>query len=263
MKKKVALLCDYGMDDAIATLYLLKHATLFEKIDILAIGGNFPQKDSLVNIKRLLTYADSVPSNLRVVDTASAPQSENHIPEIHGNDGMGDVLPAVFEEKAPVITYEEWLRDVDADTVIVSLGPCSVTQDILQKKGALPLILMAGNVAEPPNYNGYEFNHGMDTAAFAETVKHPHAVATLDTCHVPACNLNMLTLPAEGLFARMLQRYQALSKGRGEEICSVYDMVAVAYLIHPDRFVTEDATDPDGNRLSLLRYVSKKSILED
>ncbi len=263
MKKKVALLCDYGLDDALATLYLLKHSALFEKIDILTIGGNFSQKTSLKNIKRLLTCANKVPSCLRLVDTASAPQSENCIPEIHGEDGMGDVLPPKFEEKTPVLSYEEWLREVDRDTVIVSLGPCSVTQDILHRKGAFPLILMAGNIAEPPNYNGYEFNHGMDTEAFAASVKYPHAIATLDTCHVPACDLNQLSLPEKGLFAQMLRRYQALSKGRGEEVCSVYDLVAVAYLVHPDRFTTESAFDSDGNCLTVLRYISEKSILAD
>lgn len=263
MKKKVALLCDYGLDDAIATLYLLERADAFERIDILAIGGNFSQKTSLENIKRILTYTDTVPAHLRVVDTAAAPQSEENIPEIHGKDGMGDVLPAAFEEKAEVISYERWLEEVDPETVIVSLGPCTVTADILKRKGAMPLILMAGNVAEPPNYNGYEFNHGMDTAAFAASVRYPHAAATLDTCHVPACNLNLLALPTDGLFARMMRRYQALSQGRGEEVCSVYDMVAVVYLVHPERFETVAATDPDGNRLTQLRYISEKSILED
>jgi inosine-uridine nucleoside N-ribohydrolase len=125
----------------------------------------------------------------------------------------------------------------------------------------MPLILMAGNVAEPPNYKGYEFNHGMDTAAFSAAVRYPHAVATLDTCHHPACNLNLLELPTEGLFAKMLRRYQALSLGRGETVCSVYDMVAVIYLIHPERFRTESAVDTDGNRLTLLRYTGETPIL--
>jgi inosine-uridine nucleoside N-ribohydrolase len=103
----------------------------------------------------------------------------------------------------------------------------------------------------------------MDTAGFAFAVSHPHAVATLDTCHSPACNLNLQELPTEGLFARMMRRYQALSLGRGETVCSVYDMVAVVYLVYPERFTTEQCVDPDGNFLTMLRYISEKSILED
>ncbi|MBQ8340407.1 MAG: nucleoside hydrolase [Clostridia bacterium] len=263
MKKKVALLCDYGLDDALATLYLLRYAERFTQIDILPIGGNFPRETSFTNAKRLLTYGEAVPRQLRLVDTVTAPQSESCIPEIHGKDGMGDVLPTDYREMAPVISYEQWLSELDDSYVIVSLGPCTITRDILERKGALPLILMAGNVAEPPNYNGYEFNHGMDTAGFAAAVRYPHAVATLDTCHAPTCNLIGQTLPTEGLFARMLHRYLALSRGRGETVCSVYDMVAVVYLIHPERFRTEAVVDPQGNHLSLLRYISEKSILAD
>lgn len=258
--KKVALLCDYGLDDAIATLYMLKHAQKFDKIDIVPVGGNFPLSTAFVNAKRLLTCVKDVPANIRIVDAGCAPQSEENIPEIHGKDGMGDILPSEYSDDFKVISYCEWLDGLDSDYVIVSLGPCTVTADIFRKKGALPLIIMGGNIAEPPNYKGYEFNHGLDTASFAECVRYPHAVATLDTCHVDLCNLNLLTIDEDGLFSKLLLRYLEMSQERGETVCSVYDMTAVVYLIHPERFETALMKDKDENTLCVLKYIADVPI---
>lgn len=260
-KKNVALLCDYGLDDAIATVYLLMHAKQFGRIDILPIAGNFPLAASHINAQRLLSNMEVLPEHVRIVDTAAIEQNEEHLPDIHGKDGMADVLPAAFEPKVPVITYEQWIPEVDSSYVIVSLGPCTVTLDLLKRVGQLPLILMAGNIAEPPNFHGYEFNHGMDIPAFAACVKYPHVCATLDTCHVPKCDLMQLSLPTEGLLAKLLAGCLALSRGRGEQLCCAYDLTAVVYLLHPERFCTEEAPDPDGNRITLLRYISEEPIV--
>ncbi len=261
MSKNIALLCDYGLDDAIATLYLLDRAEKFDKIDILPISGNFPVEESFVNAKRLLTYYEGDLKNVRIVDTKAVPQKGDRIPEIHGNDGMGDVLPKEYEEKVPVVTYDEWLKEVDNDYTVVSVGPCSVTIDLLKKKGALPLIMMAGNISEPPNYNGYEFNHGVDTEAFADCVKYPHFIATLDTCHITKCDFNKIDFKVNGLFGKMVNRYIEMSHSRNEEVCSAYDLVAIVYLIHPERFEAYEAVDKDQNKLSVLRYVSEKPII--
>ena len=256
-KKNLALLCDYGMDDAIGTLYLFEHAHQFNKIDIVAIGGNFPLKQTLINAKRIITHYNGKLDNVTVVDTSSIAQPEEILADIHGEDGMGDLLPQDYNEDITVLDYDEWLEGIDDNYVIVSLGPCTVTIDILEKKGSLPLIMMAGNINEPPNYKGYEFNHGMDIQAFAKCVKYPHAAATLDTCHCPACNLNLHELPKEGMFAKMLARYRDMSRGRGEEICSVYDLTALVYLTHPQRFESAVMEDKDGNPVNVLKYISQ------
>ncbi len=261
-KKSLALLCDYGLDDAIATLYLLKNSHFFDKIDILPIGGNFPLKQAMKNAKRLLTYVEELPENVRIVDTSSVKQTEEYLPDIHGNDGMGDVLPDSYEEKTATVSYEDWLLDVDENYIVVSLGPCAVTLDIFKNKGALPLIMMAGNIAEAPNYNGYEFNHGLDTYSFSECVKYPHLVATLDTCHCKPCNLKEKTFNRNDLLSKMIKRYIDLSVERKEPACYVYDLTAAVYLTHPERFTHTKATDKDDNVLSVLKYISDKPIIE-
>ena len=260
-KKSLAMLCDYGLDDAIATLYLLEYADCFDRIDIVPIGGNFPFKSTFVNAKRILTNSGKDLHNLRIVDTSSVPQPEEHIPDIHGNDGMGDVLPEEYFDAVPVIDYDAWLDELDSSYVLVSLGPCTVTLDILKRYGDLPLVMMAGNISEPPNYNGYEFNHGLDTRAFAECVKHPHVCATLDTCHNPLCDLNLFENSQKGLLKTLLDRYREMSRARHEAVCSVYDLTAVVYLIHPEYFTTEMLADKDGNEVAVLRYIFNEPIV--
>ncbi len=260
-KKNLAVLCDYGLDDAIATLYLLNYSYMFGQIDILPIAGNFSLEKAYINAKRLITYNENMPANLRIVDTSCVLQNEESVSEIHGRDGIGDILPEAVEETAEVIGYEKWIKEIDDSYVILSLGPCTVTRDILNKKGSLPLVMMGGNIAQPPNYNGYEFNHGMDTGAFAECVKYPHLVATLDTCHCHQCDINHAELSDHNLLGKMLIRYRELSRDRKEAECYVYDLVAADYVVHPERFSSETAQDKDGNTLSVLKYISEKPII--
>ncbi len=258
---KLALLCDYGLDDMVATLYLLKHADKFEQIDILPVGGNFPLADAFNNAKRILTYVERLPSNVNLVDTSSVAQFEEKLAEIHGADGIGNFLPKEHKYDGKVLDYDVWLGTVDESYVIMSLGPCTVTADILKNKSVNSLILMCGNIAEPPNHGEYEFNHGMDPAAFSECVEKPHFVATLDTCHCEQCDFNRIKIENDGLFERAIKKAVELSNSRGEKSCYIYDLVAAKYLLHPELFTSYSATDPFGNRLNVLKYISTEQII--
>ena len=262
-KKNLAMLCDYGLDDAIATLYIFRYAHMFGKIDILPVAGNFPKNEVFINAKRIASHCEKLPPSVRIVDTSCISQPEESLPYIHGSDGMGDVIPASFEERVPVISYSDWLGELDETYTVLSLGPCTVTEEILKAKGCLPLVMMAGNITEPPNYNGYEFNHGLNTKAFSYCVKYPHAAATLDSCHCYPCDLNHIEITGDDLFAQFSRRYQELSNGRNEAACYVYDLTAAVYVVHPDRFIIEEKTDKDNNTVSVLKYVSDKNILTD
>ncbi len=253
MTKKLAVLCDYGLDDAIATTYILDRADRFDRIDILPIGGNFPRDISHSNAKRILSYYKHL-SNVRIVDTSSVKQPSESLPDIHGGDGIGDVLDGKCDCTAPVIDYNDWIKTVGDDYTMLSLGPCTVTLDILKKVGARPLVLMCGNISEPPNFKGYEFNHALDINAFAECVKYPHASATLDSCHHPKCDFYKIDLSGDGLFYRLARRSAELARERGEGLCAIYDLVAAVYLIEPERFDVEVMTDKDGNRVSVIKY---------
>ncbi len=259
--KSLALFCDYGLDDAAATLYLLKNANKFKNIYILPVAGNVPLKTSHINALRLLTYVEEVPENVHIIDTSSVPQNEEYLPSIHGKDGIGDILPLEFDKTIEATPYDEWLKNVDDSFILASVGPCTVPLDVLSKKGQLELLIMGGNVNEKPNYKGYEFNHGMDVDAFAKCVKHPHFVGTLDTCHHPLCDFNLYESESNSLFDKVVKRGVQMSNERGEKGSFIYDLITVIFLIHPEKFIAEKLTDKDANELTVLKYIGEKFIL--
>lgn len=258
---KIAVLCDYGMDDAVATLYLFKYADRFETIDILPVGGNFPLSEVIVNAKRILTYAENLPANVRLIDTSAIKQPCERLTDIHGEDGMGCFLPEEENYSGSVIGFDEWLEGVDEDYIIVSLGPCTVTLEILKSKRVGSLVLMCGNIAEPPNYKEYEFNHGVNPEAFSECVKYPHCSVTLDTCHNKYCDFFLIENKEEGWLKNAIERAKELSRERNEAFCAIYDLAAVAYLLEPERFTNEIKTDPFGNKVNVLSYIDNKFLL--
>ncbi len=261
MKKKIALFCDYGLDDACATLYLFRNANKFEQIDILPIGGNMPFSVSFNNAKRLLHNVEELPNNIRLIDASEIKCPEECIPHIHGNDGMGDVIFSVKTPETATTPYSEWLKEVDDSYIFVSLGPCTLPLDALKKTGEHELLIMGGNISEPPNFMGYEFNHALDLNAFSECVKFNHFAATLDTCHNEKCDFYKIKLNGDGLFEKMVEGSVVLSRKRGEKGCYIYDLITVVFLIHPEKFSSEIKTDKDGNKINVLKYVSDETIL--
>ena len=51
---RIILFCDYGVDDAVATLHILSHADMFGAIDIAPIGGNVSVETAYRNAHTLL-----------------------------------------------------------------------------------------------------------------------------------------------------------------------------------------------------------------
>ena len=258
---KIALLCDYGIDDAVATLYLLKYADRFEQIDILPVGGNFPLGEVMVNAKRLLTYAENSQKNIRIVDTSVIEQPCERLTDIHGEDGIGNFLPEEENYNGEIIGFNKWLQSIGEDYTIVSLGPCTVTLEILKAKKVANLIFMCGNIAEPPNYKNYEFNHGVNPEAFSECLKYPHYSVTLDTCHTKNCDFFLIENKENGWLSKAIERAKELSHERNEAFCAIYDLAAVVYLLEPDRFTSEILEDPFGNKINVLKYADKSYIL--
>ena len=187
MSRFYAVLCDYGLDDAVATVHLLNNLKPADRLDVVPVGGNSEVSVAFRNAQTLLSNYDGDLSNVRIVDTRRIVQPWAKLPSIHGEDGMGDLFAHV-SSGLPVVGFSEWIEE-KAPLYVVSLGPCTVTSEILKKRTVTDLLIMGGCVAEEPNFNGYEFNHYLDIPAFNECVKYPHAVATLDSCRAPRFNL--------------------------------------------------------------------------
>ena len=121
---------------------------------------------------------------------------------------------------------------------------------------------MGGNISEEPNYNGYEFNQGMDKEAFKSCIQHPHVIATLDSCHNKNCDFYHININSTNLSSKFIIRYIKLSSERKEKESYIYDFITILYLFTPEKFNILTKMDRDGNKLSILEYTDKSTILE-
>jgi inosine-uridine nucleoside N-ribohydrolase len=254
MNRKFVLLCDYGLDDAVATVFLLDNRDETDAVDIVPIGGNSEVGVAYRNAQTLLASYEGNLKGVRIVDTRNVSQPWAKLPSIHGEDGLGDIL-APKESSVAVLSYDEWIKEDSGAFTLVSLGPCTLTEDILKKKGADELLIMAGCVNENPNFNGYEFNHALDIPAFERCVKYPHKIATLDTCRTPSFNYANRRYDGKTLFEKLTNRVIELAKARHPNNCYIYDYITVNYLFKPELFTFQKSVDSDGNILNELKVI--------
>lgn len=261
---KLILFCDYGLDDASATYDALSHARAdgFESVDLVAIGGNVPSAVALENARKLVSNCDFPLPCVRIVDTTAIPQPNEYLKDIHGDDGMGDL----FEERplcVPVLSFEEWLSSVGGEYCLLSLGPMTLVPRLLERGGCRKFVFMGGNVAQTPNFHGYEFNHALDRQAFAYAVGHyEHVAVTMDTCRNPLLNIQQKEITGGGIARAIVRRSRELTFRSGEIGCYVWDDMAVKYLRHPEWFALERAKDRDGNVLTVAKYIYGKEYLD-
>ncbi len=249
--KRYVLMCDYGLDDAVATVYFLNNRAPGSLVDIMPVGGNCDVTVSHRNAQTLLAHYDGDKTGVRIIDTRSVRQNGSSLPSIHGVDSMGDVLE-VKTSDLPVISYAEWLAE-SAPLYLISLGPCTLTLEILQKRVVDDLLIMGGNVGEVPNFNGYEFNHAMDIPAFNACVRYPHVAATLDTCRTPRFNYIDRVQPGNTLLERLINAAIRLAYARHPDNSYIYDFITLHYLFESETFTVVPTTDKDGNKINMLK----------
>lgn len=250
---RITVFCDYGLDDAIATLHILDNADMFGAIDIVPVGGNVDVFTAYRNAHTLLAAAGADGSKVRIVDTREIVQGSADIPDVHGVDGIGDVLKAA-QSGLTVVKFDEYKAELTECAVphrdcVLSLGPCTVPNML----GYVPFctIVMGGTTKEPPNYGGYEFNEALDLKAFKALAFDATAVATLDTCH--NAGIDFADIGKTELARKMINRYIELCKARNAPV-AVYDYVAALAVTHPQLFSAQRIRRSDGveyNELSL------------
>lgn len=249
---RLIILSDYGLDDAAATAHIFEHRAIFGEIDILAVAGNVSADTSLLNAKKLLSNLTADMTGVRLVDTGTRTQRYSQLPSIHGEDGMGDLL-SLKPLKVPVVSYDQFAADLRDGATVLSLGPLTVTCDLLERMRPGLLVMMAGLTDAQPNFNGYEFNHYLDREAFSRAVRYPHVIATLDTCRVPRFNMIDRVGQVPGVRGALIDRAIELAAARHPDNCYIYDLVAAEFLTAPDTFTAAWRTDPWGNRLRELK----------
>lgn len=259
VRMDLVLFCDYGLDDAVATADALLHAAEdgYARADLVAVGGNVPAGVAFRNAKKLLSHlAPSVP--VRVVDTADLPQPCEFLKDIHGGDGMGDLFGGGDWEET--LGFGQWCEET-REFDLLSLGPMTLVPRALARKPR-KFVFMGGNIAETPNFRGYEFNHALNRAAFAECVRYPHTAVTMDTCRNSLFNIQEREISGEDVLARLVKRTREMSLSSGEKGCYIWDDIAVKVLRHPDWFARERACDRDGNLLDVARYIGERDYLQ-
>ena len=254
-KPALVVLSDYGLDDAVATLRLLSHAERFRSIDIVAVGGNVSPALSLKNAKRVVAQGAPCSVPVRFVDTDALLQPHENLYDIHGADGVGGDVFTEKESLAPVLTLEAFLAEQGEIDVLLSLGPMTVTKEVLSRRTVKEFLFMAGCVDGIPNYHGYEFNHGLNKEAFAFCAKFPHRAVLLDAA-CKALDVQHLPLTAPDLFTRAIKKYRDIGVLRGETSCTVWDDVAMLALLYPALFTEQTKTDRDGNLLTTLTFAA-------
>ena len=259
------LCCDYGLDDAAATVDALSHAAAdgYETVALVAAGGNVPPEVSLANAKKLVAHLPFETVPVVVVDTTAEEQPAEYLKNIHGDDGMGDLFSDDDGFSAPVVAFSDWLAQIDGEYDLLSLGPMTLVPRILARGAVRKFVFMGGNIAETPNFHGYEFNHALDRAAFAAvTRRYAHVAVTMDTCRHPLLNVQNVDLSGGGLQRRIVARAREMTFVSGEKGCYIWDDMAVKALRHPDWFSLYEAEDRDGNRLTVAKYTHGKPYLE-
>lgn len=254
--KRYILVCDYGLDDAAATVELFCRKAKEDRVDILPVGGNMPLEQTAKNARILLSHLGERARGVRLVDSSCLPQREERLTPIHGADGMGDCLEERPLTGVETLSLSRWEESLTGEEILISLGPLTVPAYLLKKHRFSRVLIMGGNVAEEPNFRGREFNHALDTAAFSACVSYPHEVATLDTCRHPFFNLVKSFPPTEDpLLKRLLERSLHYAALRQWDRWFVYDWVLIYALFHPEAFAVQERVDPDGNRLNVLEYL--------
>lgn len=254
---RIMIFCDYGLDDAIATLHILKNSDKFEHIDIVPIGGNVTVEASYRNAHTLLAQAAKRGlvdgAKTRLVDTRAVAQPSASIPDIHGGDGMGDIFEPQTSDVA-VVSFDEYKTELENSKIperdcVLSLGPCAVPVML----GYVPFctILMGGATKEAPNYGGYEFNEALDVKAFKTFAQEATAVATLDTCHNKKYGFDTMT--GDELTNAFVSSYRELCKKRGCDIFAVYDYCAALAVTDPEKYDAVRVKRPDGVEYNELR----------
>ncbi len=257
------IFADYGLDDAAASITVFRSEELFSHIDIVPIGGNVPPERAYENCLTLLTYFKPLCRKITVVDTRHIPQPSEYLASIHGKDGMGDVLtrqPGRLRVRK--LKYEQWLAGTTGEEKLLSLGPMTLVRPLMEKHPSYEPVIMGGCVKTPPNFNGYEFNQSLDREAFSFCTRGKHAAVTLDTCRVEKLDMRKIRVDGDDLHSRILRADQALSITRGEEGCYVWDDVAAACLLYPERFELVPEDDRDGNRIFNAVYTSDQLYYE-
>jgi purine nucleosidase len=254
--RRIILDCDPGLDDALAIL--LAHGD--PDIDLVAIttvGGNVSLDNTTRNALQLAEYLGI--SEVPVAAGAAEPlvRLAEDASHVHGAEGMGTVrLPEPLLAVSPIGAVDliiETLRGAPGTIHLVATGPLTNIALALQKEPAIAewaasFVIMGGSFTRGNATPAAEFNIYAD----------PEAAAVVFAAGWQVVMVGLdLTLQAIAT-ASIVDRMRELGP-LGEELLvplstfwndpndpsfrgqAVHDVVAVAYVVHPEWFESREA----------------------
>jgi purine nucleosidase len=244
--------CDYGVDDALATLYLASQPD----VEILAVGtvhGNTPADVAGRNAIAVLEVAglNEVPVAVGARRPLAQPAAFSAM--VHGEDGLGGQSPATVSRQPVALSAAEQLlatvRAHPGTCTILATGPLTNLALALLLEPELPqlvakVVLMGGTVYYPGNVSPLaEANiaHDPEAADLVFGAGWPLTQVGLDvtmTTWLDDEHLERIaaTDTVRGRFAwSIMQHYLAFYFGRhAQRGCPLHDPSAASIAVHPD-----------------------------
>jgi inosine-uridine nucleoside N-ribohydrolase len=257
MPRKVIIDCDPGIDDAVALTLALFDPRL-EVVAVTAVAGNVPAERATINAQAIVERLD--PPRYPRLGAATPPEDVPYIDsrQFHGPDGLGGAGLAVSQLARQHLAEKLICDEVHAasgDITIICLGPLTNIARALSRDPDLVnhigrIVIVGGSVNGVGNITPCaEFNMYADPASARAVIK-SHTTKTLiplDVTDQVVWTLDLLEkLPDEMTRAGKLMRatlpflFRSHRQHLGLESIRLRDAVAIAAVLHPELFHTEE-----------------------
>lgn len=264
--------CDPGQDDAIALLFALGAGVKIQSLSV--VGGNADVRKCAVNALQLLELTGRQDIRLYVGAAQPLKRLSHPLPDVFGESGMdgANLPPPILKPQTQYAA--DFLAQADLPKTLVATGPLTnlalaVQQDpsfanriehLVIMGGCLhpdPLFGRLGNIQVEGSQGWAEYNFFVDPEAAQSVFRAGFKNITLIDLNLPRkvlyngkldaalrANGNRSSIVAANILTNYAQNvahvYKAQQTYEGEPICSLYDVVAMAYVTDPELFTTQN-----------------------
>jgi inosine-uridine nucleoside N-ribohydrolase len=176
MKRPVILDVDTGVDDSIALLLAMKLPQLDVR-GVTTVSGNVHVDEVTENTKTVLGMVDNTAVRIGKGSSVSLRRTRFHAPEVHGQDGLGNIRKKYEQYKAKIRTERavplilDLVQRSDKSMTIIATGPLTniaraIQVDIRIMRRVKEIISMGGSFEYRGNTGPLaEFNYYVDPDA--------------------------------------------------------------------------------------------------
>ncbi|PKW13324.1 nucleoside hydrolase [Saccharopolyspora spinosa] len=250
----VRIICDgdYGIDDALATLFLLGRADV-ELVAVGTVHGNAPSDAAAANALQVLDVAGRRDIPVAVGAQRPLAQPLDISALVHGEDGLGgQARPVPGLHPEPVSAAEQLVRiarEQPGECTVVATGPLTNLALALLLEPRLPglvrnVVVMGGTMREPGNFSPFaEANiwHDPEAAALVLGAGWPLTLVGLDVTMrtwLDESDVHRIAAapgPKAEFAHSILRHYLKFYRGRhARPGCPLHDPSAAVLAVRPD-----------------------------